>query len=237
MRGGLGRSHNVAHVDEREVRTMTTTIHERTVEQVTAFLVPADVLRELATVSVAASTDKALPILNGVRLEWDSTGMTAVATDRWRLAMVHWDGTHRSWATGLMADTPDGHALVGAKDFTAYVKSLPKPGRGMPALVAVRPEGGGVRFTCDTGDGELSRLLPYLDGEFPNYASLFPKEWGAVECISMDPRFVADVAKMPTVRGGGVQVRFTEPTRPMVWTGEGDLVKWQYLLMPRRMGV
>jgi DNA polymerase III subunit beta len=213
----------------------TTTIEGTTVEQVTALLVPVDVLRELATAAVAAGTDNTLPNLTGVRLEWSDEGIEAVATDRWRLAHVLWEGKHRGWADNLLTGTPDGAALLPAKELVAYVKSLPRASkRGTPALVAIRPEADGVRFTCDTGDGEVSRMIPTLDGEFPKWRSLLPTEWGAVEAIAMDPKYLADVAKMPTPRHAPVRVRFTMPTRPMVWSGEGECVKWQYLLMPMR---
>jgi DNA polymerase III subunit beta len=213
----------------------TTTIEGTTVEQVTALLVPVDVLRELATVAVAAGKDDTLPTLTGVRLEWGPEGLDAVATDRYRLAHAYWGGNYGRFADSLLTGTPEGAALLPAKELVAYVKSLPKASkRGTPALVAIRPEADGVRFTCDTGDGEVSRMIPTLDGEFPRWASLLPTEWGAVEAIAMDPKYLADVAKMPRVRGASVRVRFTMPTRPMVWSGEGECVKWQYLLMPMR---
>ena len=215
---------------------MTTTMIEgTTVEQVTALLVPVDVLRELATAAVAAGTDNTLPNLTGVRLEWSEEGIDAVATDRYRLAHVYWDGKHRSFAGNMLTRTTEGAVLLPAKELAAYVKSLPKRSkRGTHALVAIRPEGDGVRFTCDTGEGEVSRMIPTLDGEFPKWQSLLPTEWGAVEAIAMDPKYLTDVAKMPTPRGRSVRVQFTTPTRPMVWSGESEFVQWQYLLMPMR---
>ena len=214
----------------------TTTIDGTTVEQVTALLIPVDVLRELATVAVAAGKDDTLPTLTGVRLEWSDEGIEAVATDRYRLAHAVWEGKHRGQSSdNLLTGTPDGAALLPAKDLVAYVKSLPKASkRDTPALVAIRPEADGVRFTCDTGDGEVSRMIPPLDGEFLKWRWMLPTEWGAVEAIAMDPKYLADVAKMPTPRHAPVRVRFTMPTRPMVWSGEGECVKWQYLLMPMR---
>lgn len=213
----------------------TTTIEGTTVEQVTALLVPVDVLRELATVAVAAGKDDTVPNLMGVRLEWSDEGIDAVATDRWRLAHAYWDGRYRGFADSLLTGTPEGAVLLPTKELVAYLKSLPKPSkRGMPGLVAIRPEVGGVRFDLANNYGEVSRLIPTLDGEFPKWHSLLPTEWGAVEEIAMDPRYVADVAKMPTPRHGPVRVQFTTPTRPMVWSGEGECVKWQYLLMPMR---
>ena len=213
----------------------TTTIEGTTVEQVTAFLVPVDVMRELASAAVAAGKDDTLPTLTGVCLEWGSEGLDAVATDRYRLAHVHWNGQHTGWADSLMRDTPEGAALVPTRELVAYVKSLPKSSRRtLPLVVVVRPEADGVRFTCDTGEGEVSRMIPTLAGEFPKWRMLMPKEWGEVDHVAVDPRYLADVAKMPTPRGRSVRVQFTTPTRPMVWSGEGECVKWQYLLMPMR---
>jgi len=47
--------------------------------------------------------------------------------------------------------------------------------------------------------------------------------------------FLADVAKLPSVKNGPVSVTFTGEGRPMLWTGKGDVVSWQYVLMPVRL--
>jgi DNA polymerase III sliding clamp (beta) subunit (PCNA family) len=135
-----------------------------------------------------------------------------------------------------------GSALVPAAELVAYVKTLPKPARfGLPPTVVIHPEDGQVRFTCVTHEGEVSRTIRTLDGEFPKYQSLIPTGFTDLpeEGIAMNPKYVADVAKMPVPKNGGVRVQFTGSGRPMVWTPMAPLdsgVQWLYLLMPARIG-
>jgi len=212
---------------------MSTTIIDGTaVETVTAvtFTVPA--LRELTAATVAADKDDTLPTLTGVRVEWSKGLVRFIATDRYRLAVIEY--AHED--TGCESE---GAVLVPAKELAAYVKALPKTGRrsgGWERVVMV-PGEGEVTFTCDTADGTVSRTIKTLDGEYPKYAPLIPGEdrFTATESISCNPVFLADVAKLPSVKNGPVSVTFTGEGRPMLWTGKGDVVSWQYLLMPVRM--
>lgn len=216
---------------------MTTMIEGQAVEQVTAFLVPADVLRELSAAAVAASTDTITPTLMSVRLEWGEEGIDAIATDRFRLAHVYWNGTHPHWSGPMMGTRVRGFAVLPAKELAAYVKSLPKASRrNAPALVAIRPEADRVTFTCHTGDGEVSRVILTIQNDYPKWQTLIPSEWKElpVEGIAMNPDYVADVARMPLRKNGSVRVRFVGSTRPMLWSGESELVQWEYLLMPIR---
>lgn len=212
----------------------TTVIEGTTVDTVTVIPVGAEYLRSLACAAVAAGKDDTLPTLTGVRLEWGPGYLRAVATDRYRLAIVE----HTGEDTGAAVE---GHALVPAKEFVAYVKTLPKPARyGLPAVVMVKPGEGEVTFTCTTADGEVTRTIRTLDGEFPKYDRLVPTEFDALpaEGIAMNPQYVADVAKMPNGKGVPVRVQFTAPNRPMVWWGgvPGSDMHWKYLLMPVRLG-
>lgn len=219
---------------------MTTTIEGTTVERITMAMVPAAILRGLATAAVAACTDGTLPTLTGVRFEWGPGFMRAVATDRYRLAIVEWNGTHSRFADNMIADMPEGTALVPAKELAAYVKALPKDKRNAhPHVVMMYPENGQVRFVCDTDGGEVSRTIRTLDGEFPKYQSLVPSEFSDLPAtgIACNPGYLADVAKMPVERNCPVRVQFTGPTRPMVWSAgtAGDPIQWKYLLMPVRL--
>ena len=215
----------------------TTTIDGTTVEAVTVLALDVPVLRDLVlAASVAAGKDDTLPTLTGIRVEWDATGVRMAATDRYRLVRAEWcpkDG---------QAGVAEGAALVPAADLLAYVKALPKPSRfGLPPTVLIHPEDGQVRFTCVTYEGEVSRTIRTLEGEFPKYQSLIPTEFGDLPAdgIGMNPKYVADVAKMPAPKNGPVRVRFTGAGRPMVWEPTAPLdsgVQWLYLLMPVRIG-
>ena len=198
--------------------------------------IPAAVLRELAGVTVAAGKDDTLPTLTGVRIEWESGVIRMVATDRYRLAVCEWRGES-------VDDAMPGSALVPAKELAAYVKGLPKPGRGgvdFPVTLTLDAVGGGhaVTFTCTTHDGQQVRRVVGLDGDFPKWEPLIPgvDRVAAIDGISCNPAYLADVAKMPTAKNGPVSVSFTGADRPMVWAGEGSHVEWKYLLMPVRTG-
>jgi DNA polymerase III sliding clamp (beta) subunit (PCNA family) len=212
---------------------LSTTIIEGTeVQAVTAvtFTIPA--LRELTAATVAAGKDDTLPTLTGVRVEWSKGLVRFIATDRYRLAVIEY--AHED--TGCESE---GAVLVPAKELAAYVKALPKTGRrsgGWERVIMV-PGDGEVTFTCDTADGTVSRTIRTLDGEYPKYAPLIPGEdrFTATDSISCNPVFLADLSKLPNVKNGPVSVTFTGEGRPMLWTGKGDVVSWQYLLMPVRL--
>lgn len=212
----------------------TTTIDGTTVENVTVLALDVAAFRDLvAAASVAVGKDNTLPVLTGIRVEWDSLSVRMVATDRYRLVKAEWLNA---------SNVSEGAALVPAAELVAYVKTLPKPSRfGLPPTVLIHPEDGQVRFTCVTHEGEVSRTIRTLDGEFPKYQSLIPTEFAGLDGdgIGVNPKYLADVAKMPLDKGQVVRVRFTAPARPMVWEPTSALdsgVEWLYLLMPVRIG-
>jgi len=211
-----------------------------TVAEVAPVVVPAAVLRELAAVTVAAGKDDSLPTLTGVRVEWEAGVVRMVATDRYRLAVCEWRGES-------VKDAVAGSALVPAKELAAYVKGLPKPGRGgvdFPVTLTLDTVGSGhaVTFTCNTFDGQQVRRVVGLDGDYPKWAPLFPgeAEFAASEgvcAVAYNPHYLADLAKMPQGRKGDpVRMSFTTPHRPAVCEGKGSHVEWKYLLMPVRTG-
>lgn len=218
---------------------MTTMIEGQTVETVTTFTVPVSVLRDLSLAGVAAGKDDTLPTLTGVFMEWDRHGLRAVATDRFRLAVIDYHAGNvadSGWNVG-----EGGSALVPAKDLTAYVKTLPKPrvrDRHEPVVV-IAPGEHEITFTCVHDGGELSRTIRTLAGDFPKYRSLMPDTFtgGDEDGICMDPKYLADLSKMPDAGKAGVRLRQNEATRPMMWDAGDpnvDRITWRYLLMPIR---
>jgi DNA polymerase-3 subunit beta len=219
------------------------TVENTRTEAAPVVVVPAAVLRELAAVTVAAGKDDSLPTLTGVRIEWEPGLIRMVATDRFRLAVTEWRGES-------VADAVAGSALVPAKELAAYVKGLPKPGRGADFPVTLtldviengHSRGHAVTFTCTTYDGQQVRRVVGLDGDFPKWASLFPDEATlaaskGVCTVAYNPHYLADLAKMPQDRKGDpVRISFTETHRPAVCQGKGSHVEWKYLLMPVRTG-
>jgi DNA polymerase III subunit beta len=140
----------------------------------------------VAQVAIAAGRDDTLPVLTGVRLEIEGDTITLASTDRYRLAVreLRWNpgkpdisaavlvpartlaDTARSLTSGaevsIALALPDGGEAADQRD-SASAEGL-RQGEGMIGF-----EGGGRRTT--------TRLL---DGQFPPYRSLLPKELNSV---------------------------------------------------------
>ena len=212
-----------------------TTINGVDVSTVTVLSVGVIPFRELCSVSVAAGTDETVPVLTGMRLEWDATGaLTATCTDRFRLATAE--------TTGVATVCEPGGCLIPVKQITEYVKGLPKGAQSGRYVVTVAPGEGAVTLSCVTPDGEHTRTIRTLDGQFPSWKTLLPTTFTGLDGdgIGCDPKYLADIAKLPHEKGARVTVRFNGPTRPMVWEGSTrapgatDRVTWTYLLMPMK---
>jgi DNA polymerase-3 subunit beta len=217
-----------------EGKTMTDIIEHDNVEELAAVTVPGftvdgATLRDLlAGGLVAVGRDDTLPTLMAVRLEWDSTELRVVSTDRYRIAL----GVVSEF--GFWSDvTGDGFAMIPRKDAAELVKVLPK--KANTERVSVTVLGDSVMI----GNGTWSRTLRMLDGEFPKYRSLIPDEdkFTAVDSICFNPVFMADAAKIPYDRNVPIRWTFTGPTRPALGKYARTMtgIDWVYLLMPVRL--
>lgn len=215
---------------------MNVTVETTDVSTSIVFGVPADVMRDLGAAVVAACKDDYLPTLTGVRLEWGPFGVRTVATDRYRLAVVTWQGEPDT------CHKEAGGVLIPADELTAFIKALPKANRyALPpsVLIKVIPEANAVMLTAVSNDGEFTRTIRTLDGEFPKWVSLIPTEFTGLDAdgVAVNPKYLADVAKMPVEKNLPVRVQYTGSGRPMVWSADGIAkgVSWKYLLMPVRL--
>ena len=209
-----------------------TTAQDATVR---SFQLPASMLRDAASVVVAASKDATLPSLCVVRIEVTAEGVTFAATDRYRLAVVT-----VAWSEGYTHNNgEDWSVSVDAKAFAAAVKAFPKTPARAPAPVTpwafVNLTPAGVEIVHLTG----TAVLPAVELDFPRWRALVPAEDAtvAVESIAWNPAYMADVAKLPTTRNRPIRWTFYGETRPACARfGDGDDVfTWLYLLMPVRL--
>lgn len=207
---------------------------------VPGFAIAAHTLRDVLTGALLASSkDDTLPTIATVLLEWNATELRAVSTDRYRLmvvTVVAQDSVGYNSDTNLYAPDGAGTALLNRNELTELVKALPKMGkRAKPESVRVSLLGGSVLVE---GDG-WSRTLTVMLGEFPKYRTLIPGEdnFGAVDGVAYNPRFFADIAKIPSERNAPVKLRFTTAHKPMVATlpGVNGVSEYLYLLMPVRV--
>lgn len=220
---------------------MTDIIEHETVEElavVPGFTVAAHTLRDMLTAGLlAAGKDNTLPTLASVRLEWDEHELRVVATDRYRLmvATAERQGamSHDSRCNGFIP-TGDGAVLIDHRDAADLAKVLPKfTRRGLMELVNVTVLGDRVMVE---GNG-WSRSLTVVQGEFPKYRSLIPTEFAPVDNVAYNPKFLADIGKIPVDKGTPVRFRFVSESRPMVafLDGANGVSEYMYMLMPVRI--
>ena len=149
----------------------------------------------VAQVALAAGRDDTLPVLTGVRIEIEGEQLTLAATDRYRLAVrtLPW----RPQEPGLSAT-----ALVPARTLAETAKALTG---GPEVTLALSTGGAGEGMIGFEGGGRrtTSRLL---EGEFPKYRSLLPKESSAFAEISTAP-FVEAVKRVALVAARNAPVR------------------------------
>ena len=137
--------------------------------------------RTVAQVARAASTDDARPVLTGVSLEATGKGLTAAATDSYRLAVktVPWDqGTDR---TVLVPRRALEEARRSAEHLGSEVRLLLEPGQ----------------VTFDFGDRRLVTRL--LEGKFPDFRQLIPG--GFERRLTVDRAELMEVVKRVSVVG------------------------------------
>jgi DNA polymerase III subunit beta len=146
----------------------------------------------VAQVAIAAGKDDTLPMLTGVRVEFNGGKLTLVATDRFRLAMREFD-----WEP---ADEVDTAVLVPARNLADAAKTLGGAGSTVELSLA---SGDGLLGLSGTGRRTTSRLL---DAEFPKYRQLLPAEHNAAAIIEVSSLQDA-IKRVSLVAERGTQVR------------------------------
>lgn len=152
-----------------------------------------DLADALRVGSLFASTDKTIPMLHAVRLEFDGKALTALATDRYTAGLFTVDG--------------EGDAF-NANVSVAVVKQILTSLKGAPSYAPVEVIIEEVspfthKITVRTFDGEITATLN--DGDFPKLRALIPDAHngdgtGNVGMVSFDPAYLAKFAKVQTGR-------------------------------------
>jgi DNA polymerase-3 subunit beta len=150
-------------------------------DAVVAVMKSEEFARTVAQVARAASADDARPVLTGVQLEATTKGLTASATDSYRLAVrtVPWDqGTERT-------------VLVPRRALEEARRSAELLGSEVRLLL----EAGQVTFAF--GDRRLTTRL--IEGKFPDVRQLIPA--GSERRLVVDRAELMEVAKRVSVVG------------------------------------
>lgn len=121
----------------------------------------AEFAHAVSQVIVAASKDDTLPMLTGIKIEFDDDSMTLLATDRYRLAL-----REMSWRPATPGATTS--TLVKARTLSEVAKTL---GGAGDLTIALSPSGDLMGFS--SGSRSTTTLL--VDGDYPKIRSLFPE--------------------------------------------------------------
>jgi DNA polymerase III sliding clamp (beta) subunit (PCNA family) len=191
-------------------------------------LLPAN-LEKLASV---AASESARPTMSGVLVQFDDDGYEAVATDGRILAVV----------TGPCGD-PLGFpeldqltslppsktsAIIPGRAFGAACKAAAAAGRRAKreacGHVAVHLGKGTSVLACSDGDSAGVQSTPNLEGKFPNYRAILPKEEPKFR-IEVDPRLLgtllAVARSLADEERPRVALEFHASDRPLVLTVDG----------------
>lgn len=152
----------------------------------------------VSQVIIAASKDDTLPILTGVRLEFEDDLITFLATDRYRLAMKE-----LPWAPTTPGQSMS--ALVKAKTLNEVAKTL--GGSGELKLAITQDDSRLIAFES-AGRATTSLLV---DGDYPKIRSLFP-ETTAIHAVVNTSELVEAVRRVSLVaeRNTPVRLAFTD---------------------------
>lgn len=123
-------------------------------------------IRALADVAYAVGTDPEFPVLTGVLVDRDETGVRVVATDRYRLALARVDGPGGEPSSALLP--------------AALVDELLAAQPAGPVVLAV--DGAEVRATGE----RLGLRAPALEGDYPDYRALLPSGPPPADSIPVD---------------------------------------------------
>ncbi|MFJ3957315.1 DNA polymerase III subunit beta [Arthrobacter sp. NPDC090010] len=158
----------------------------------------ASFAQAVSQVIIAASKDDTLPILTGVRLEFEDDLITFLATDRYRLAMKE-----IPWAPSTPGQSLS--ALVKAKTLNEVAKTL--AGSGELKLAITQDDSRLIAFES-AGRATTSLLV---DGDYPKIRSLFP-DTTAIHAVVSTSELVEAVRRVSLVaeRNTPVRLAFTD---------------------------
>ncbi|GAB5602852.1 DNA polymerase III subunit beta [Thermus sp. FJN-A] len=140
----------------------------------TALLVE-DLFRALSHVRYAASNEEYRAIFRGVQLEFSEKGVRTVASDGYRLALYD-----------LERPQPFGKkAVVPARSVDELARVLKSVGGG-EVTVALGPGTLGVAVARE-GAGQLRMAVRLMEGEFPDYERVIPREFPLRATLEVEP--------------------------------------------------
>ena len=198
--------------------------------------------KEHLAVIGAASTDPTRYILNGVLFEETKKGLRAVATDGWLLAMVESETELKE------TDFPEIEALKNApntaKGAIINVDGLKQAAKGVakksrtPVLreIAVKMAETNSILASTTLENHTVVTPRNIEGTFPNYQQVIPKDESATLKIKFNPRLLGkaiEIAEQVMDRDS-IELQFSTATSPLKIVGERKGYKMTLVVMPTK---
>lgn len=177
---------------------------------------PGDVFAAaVAQVAVAVGRDDTLPVLTGIRVEFEADRLVLAATDRYRLAVreLHWTPGRTDLTTV---------ALVQGRSLADTARAL---GDADSVTIALTGSGAGeglIGFEGSAGKESRRTTNRLLDGEFPKYRALLPSESSSVAVIE-SAALLETVKRVALVADRNTPVRLSfSDGQLIVEAGAGD---------------
>ncbi len=186
-------------------------------------LAPEVFAQAVSQVAVAAGRDDTLPMLTGIRVEFDGSSLTMAATDRFRLAVREftWEpdptnGAEPTDGGGTTGSGPGPVAILApARTLAEAAKTLTSSGSRVELALG---RGDGLLGLAGGGRRSTTRLL---DAEFPRYRQLLPKEHTSAAVVEIGP-LVDAIKRVSLVAERGTQVRLEFEEGSLRLTAGGD---------------
>lgn len=178
----------------------------------------------LSDVIPFAYPDDDLPMLNGVRMEWDGGRLHAMTTDRYRIGWSQWDpdddpdeDIQEDMFTRWGGDDDACNIVISLADAKALVKNFKLPVReavACPLTLDFGWERLTVARAASTGYSALSNSVEAageVTNEYPDLRQILANQDAllSVRGVNFTPKLLADFAKVRP--RGSMEMRFTGP--------------------------
>lgn len=187
----------------------------------------ADLWRSVMAVERSAAKDYSRPVLAGILMEVEPHAITFAAADGFRLSVSSLDRK--------------GHNLVPNKvlfrkePFVAFVKRAKKADE---IHITLR----GDAWTLVNVQDAESVTMPVIDGTFPDWRQIMPRDEDRTVVVSLNPKYVADAGAVSSVAPVLQFARSAEPlpNEPVLLLskdgGDRGQVIARHLIMPMVFG-
>lgn len=192
----------------------------------------SDLVGTLADVTPFAASDKDVPDLNVIRLEWDGRMLHAQSTDRFRIGWASWspdDEPEIEVQDDLFTNIGSGdnpwHCYIPLADAEHLVKTFKLPTKEavvVPLTVDYDAQRGRVKVARSrtTGHSAIDIAIDTQSVEYPNLRELLAVADlpDVIDGITFTAKLLADFAKVRA--RGPLQLRFTRTQLVHVTIGE-----------------